>query len=108
MSVMNIHVSASLPKGECTLLDDDRSITKKIDANASNRSDSHLEGECQGLKVDESISIWDIKIGKEVEHWGRVFLCFVIKRQLHQLQIWPVAFCTNIISLHVAFMLWCS
>ena len=56
MSVMNIHVSASLPKGECTLLDDDRSITKKIDANASNRSDSHLEGECQGLKVDESIS----------------------------------------------------
>ena len=57
MNVMNIHVSASLPKGECTLLDDDRSITKKIDANASNRSDSHLEGECQGLKVDESISI---------------------------------------------------
>ena len=56
MNVMNIHVSASLPKGECTLLDDDSSITKKIDANASNRSDSHLEGECQSLKVNESIS----------------------------------------------------
>ena len=56
MNVMNIHVSASLPKGECTVLDDDRSITKKTDADASNRSDSHLEGECQSLKVNESIS----------------------------------------------------
>ena len=53
---MNIHVSASLPKGECTLLDDDRSITKKTNADASNRPDSHLEGECQSLKVDEIIS----------------------------------------------------
>ena len=56
MNVMNIHVSASLPKGECTVLDDDRSITKKTNADASSKSDSHLEGECQSLKVNESIS----------------------------------------------------
>ena len=56
MNVMNIHVLASLLKGECTLLDDDRSITKKTNADASNRPNSHLEGECQSLKVDEIIS----------------------------------------------------
>ena len=56
MNVMNIHVSASLPQGECTILDGDRSVAKKTDADASNRLDSHLEGECQSLKVNESIS----------------------------------------------------
>ena len=56
MNVMNIHVSASLPQGECTILNGDRSIAKKTDADASNRLDSHLEGECQSLKVNESIS----------------------------------------------------
>ena len=56
MNVMNIHVSTSLPQGECTVLDGDRSVAKKTDADASNRLDSHLEGECQSLKVNESIS----------------------------------------------------
>ena len=56
MNVMNIHVSTSLPQGECTVLDGDRSVAKKTDADASNRLDSHLEGECQSLEVNESIS----------------------------------------------------
>ena len=56
MNVMNIHVSASLLQGECTVLDGDRSVAKKTDADASNRLDSHLEGEYQSLKVNESIS----------------------------------------------------
>ena len=56
MNVMNIHVSTSLPQGECTVLDGDISVAKKTDADVSNRLDSHLEGECQSLKVNESIS----------------------------------------------------
>ena len=56
MNVMNIHVSTSLPQGECTVLDGDRLVAKKIDADVSNRLDSYLERVCQSLKVNESIS----------------------------------------------------
>ena len=57
MNVMNIHSSASHPKGEYKSLDDKGSDAKKTDA--SNSSDSHLEGESQSLddkKSDGSIS----------------------------------------------------
>ena len=53
---MNIHNSASHPKGECKSLGDKGSDAKKTDA--SNSSNSHLEGECQSLedkKLDGSI-----------------------------------------------------